>query len=241
LVLVAVIVAPAFADRQAIVEELDNDLVPQDLRVVPAPVWSFPPCSVGNLNAIAFAITNFIAPPEHYSFIFNPAVGCASCPIGVSISSITFPMRTALACTAVVRTHVQDLAKPGEPGYNANCNPPGFEICSSGVFNVTFPGAGIWNVTIPMSCECFGVDRSYALSFDVLSSTCSGGLDLITDATPTACTSWNEFGVGYFDVVTSYNFPGNMSIRAQADCCAPTVSVEEKSWSTVKKIYGEDQ
>jgi hypothetical protein len=224
--------SPALADREVVVKPLDSST---PTVIGPGAVANTPlSCTTGNLNAAAFAIVGFAAPPEEYKLVFDPTMGCSACSTGLAINTIHIMMRTAQACDVVMAVDVEEVsdADPACPGTS-----PGVEVCNSGPYTVNLPAGGIWDVAIPITCDCLTMARLYLLSFEYLSSSCLPEPDLITDATPTACTSWNNFGSGWFDLVTAFGFPGNLSFYADAECCSPPVPVETKTWGAIKELY----
>jgi hypothetical protein len=211
--------SPAYAqerewlEREAKVERLDTK---EATPLVLEPRTKPPGCTVGNLNAPAFAIVGFAVPPEEYRLVFDPQAGCSSCPSGLRITTVHVLMRTAQACDVVMAVNVSAVSSidPSCPDRS-----PGTELCNSGSFNVNFPDAGIWDVGIPITCDCLSKDQLYLLGFEYVSSSCQPEPDLVIDATPTVCTSWNDFGSGWLDLVTTFGFPGNLVLYADADCC----------------------
>jgi len=110
-------------------------------------------------------------------------------------------------------------------------------VCNSGAFTVSLPSGGVWDIALPIQCECLDMDRLYLLSFSYESSSCWPEPDLITDGIPTPCTSWVNSGSGWMDLVTTYGFPGNLSFYADAECCTPPVPTENNTWGGVKSLY----
>ena len=189
-------------------------------------------CVVGNLNAPAYAIVGFVLPPEEYKLVFDPTAGCSICPVGIRINNVHILLRTSQACEVVMAVDVEAVSDSPEcPGMF-----PGIELCNSGLFTVSLPGAGLWDVGLPIDCGCITVDNLYLLSFDFVDSSCLPEPDLITDGSPTVCTSWNDFGAGWTDLVSAYGFPGNLLFFADAECCGP-VPVESQTWGKIKSLY----
>jgi hypothetical protein len=227
------VAAPALAQRQVTVKPL-TDTNAQLFNMGGGPGSSTQPCITGNLNAAAFAIVGFAAPPEDYAYVFNPLVGCSSCAIGFRVNTIHIMLRTAQACDIVMAVDVENVSDldPACPGRS-----PGLEKCNSGLFSVSLPAGGLWDVALPIQCDCFLIDQLYLLSFEYVSSSCLPEPDLITDGLPTVCTSWNNFGAGWLDLVTTFGFPGNLLFYADADCCDFPIPVDPKSWGAIKALY----
>jgi hypothetical protein len=189
-------------------------------------------CQVGNLNPAAWAINNFVYPPEEYKLAFDPLATCSACPIGFKVNTNHALLQTAGACQLTVWMDVEEAIYP-EPG----CAAPGPVLCTSLVYNANIPSAGLWNVGLPITCDCFDMGRKYLLSVHFQSTTCTPAL--ITDAGPgELCYNWKNYGTGWYDLVEAFpDWPGQLVFFADAECCTPPVPVESKTWGAIKQIY----
>ncbi|MFH1680813.1 MAG: hypothetical protein ABIH26_09230 [Candidatus Eisenbacteria bacterium] len=231
-VLLILSVSTAGAKEKADPYPLESNVpLPIDRGVTVRPV----DCQVGNLNPPYYAIPGFILPPEEYKLVFDPNETCTACPDGVIITTVHVLLQTAELCTLVMAVDVEEAVYPNDP----DCPEPGPELCNSGLYSVTIPQAGLWNIGLPISCPCMGMDDLYLLSFhieDVGPETYGTMPDLVTDNSPAACTSWNNYGNGWDDLYEVYGFPGQLSFYADATCCEAT-GTEESSWGSIKKRY----
>ncbi len=172
-------------------------------------------CQVGNLNTPAWAILSFVAPPEEYKLVFDPQTTCPECPAGILVNTIHVLLRTSQACDIQMAVDVEDAAFPNNPA----CAEPGPVRCNSGLFVVSLPSDGLWDISLPITCPCLSSAQLALLSVQIENSSCLPEPDLIIDSLPTACTNWNNFGSGWSDLVSDYSFPGNLNFFADADCC----------------------
>ncbi|UCG51566.1 MAG: hypothetical protein JSW58_15490, partial [Candidatus Latescibacterota bacterium] len=157
-------------------------------------------CQVGNLNPPAWAINNFLLPPEEYKLAFDAMTTCAICydaPFtnGFMVHTVHVLLQTAEACSVLMAVDVEEAVYPTSP----DCPEPGPVWCSSGLFLVVIPGAGLWDIGLPISCPCLATNGrfEYLLSFYLEAFSCATGTipDLITDAgPPLLCHNWNNFG-----------------------------------------------
>lgn len=176
-------------------------------------------CIVGNLNPAAIALPSYIVPPEEYALIFEPQDVCTACPSGVNIDLVHMVMQTSEAVVLEIAVGVREAAYPNGP----SCPEPGAVICTSSVTQVLLTGAGLWDVSLPIDdCPCLDANTEYALSARIVST--SGGTpgyvpDLVLDDVPSNCTSWNDRGSGWDDLVDDAGLPGNLVLFADADCC----------------------
>lgn len=61
--------------------------------------------------------------------------------------------------------------------------------------------------------------------------------EMITDDFPTACTSFNDWGSGWHDLVVDFGFPGNLVMWADAMCCEDPIAQERRTWGDVKSLF----
>jgi hypothetical protein len=191
-------------------------------------------CQVGNLNPSAWAINSFVVPPEDYKLAFDPLATCTVCQLGFRVTSIHAFLQSRAACTIVMSVDVEEAVYQG-----ANCPAPGTVLCSGALYQVNLPAAGLWNINLPVTCDCLTPGREYLLGVHFESATCNP--DLITDAGPAvACHNWNNYGNGWYDLVGAFpTWPGQIKFFADTDCCTPPVPAEQKSWGAVKELYDE--
>lgn len=223
-VVVALVATVATAERQVTVESVGEIVArPIDLGNSVAGAT----CQVGNLNPPAWAIVGFLTPPEDYKLVFFPRATCSACRSGFRVTDVHVILQTHDACTLRMSADVEKavLQSPG-------CYMPGAMVCRTGLYDVTIPSAGLWNVGIPVyASDCpaspgggclsmFG--GGYCLSVHFESAGCtSGGIDLVTDDGPASlCLNWNNYGAGWYDLVGVFpSWPGQLKIYAGVACC----------------------
>ena len=222
----------AFAAKNVVVKPL------QTIEATPMLVGPMVPsvaCQVGNLNSPYWAITNFMLPPETYKLVFDPAT-CSVCPLGLSVTSVHILLQVDEPTTIVMSADVEEsIPSP------ACATAPGPEWCVSPLYSVALPYAGLWDVRLPISCNCLPPIGKYLLSihFDSYQNALGSVPTLVTDAGPgLLCTNWNNYGFGWDDLVATYaGWPGNLNIYADVECCSPPVPVEKHSWGEIKGLY----
>ncbi len=188
-------------------------------------------CYVGNLNSAAWAIGGWMAAPETYMLAFDPSTTCSDCVLGWQLTSVHILLQTDAACELTMRVDLEGADYlPG-----TDCTYPGPEVCLSELYTINIPNAGLWDIGLPIDCECAYFDYEYLLSVHVESMSCTP--DLVTDDFPTDCTSWNDYGSGPFDLVFNYSFPGNLMIWGEVECCDNPVTNEARTWGGVKGLY----
>jgi hypothetical protein len=206
------------------------------LQAAPAPVF-LEQCAVGNLNPPTYAINNFLYPPEEYQLSFDPTPACGSCPVGFHVEQIHIALSFPSACSI---TLAANLTEP-DLATSVDCPPPGAYLCDSQSYLVSVPAAGLYDVVLPVSCDCaFVRGYRYNLSVYFLQMVCNASL--LTDNQPSLCSSWNNYGAGWDDLRATYQgWPGNLLIWADAACCEEPVPVGGATWGAIKSLYGADQ
>lgn len=234
--LLSMSVLPAVAEREVNPTLLDFQ-IPRPLLYGPKGYELS--CVVGNTNPPAWAIPGFIIPPEEYKVVFDPKATCTVCPIGFAVNKVHVLLQTAEACTLTMAVDVEEAEYPTSP----DCPEPGVMWCNSGLLNVILPTAGLWDIGLPISCDCLTMDRIYFLSFYIDSYLCDSGNppDLVTDGGPAVmCANWNNFGTGWYDLFgANPTWPGQLSFSADAECCTGPVPVNHTTWGVIKALYDE--
>jgi hypothetical protein len=225
--LLILVALPAQA-RDVIVTPVDPSTIQKYDSRVPSAT-----CEVGNVNPAYWAIGGFLAPPERYAVVFRPQdSSCATCPLGYQISDVHILLQTSAAMTVVMSVGLQSATFPTDPG----CAEPGPDECVAGPYQVNLPSAGLWDISLPITCDCAFKDFTYLLTVD-FQSVSGGTPDLVTDNFPGACTSWNDYGVGWVDLLPAAGFPGNLKIWADADCCEVPIGTSEESVGGLKERF----
>jgi hypothetical protein len=235
-VLVSTPLSSVLAEREVTIKKVDP--VPGVIDLGQQGIGD--PCLVGNLNPSYWAIGDWAYPPEEYKLAFDPITmgDCAAiCPAqpgyGIDINTIRMHIQVDAPCTIVMGVDVEEVVYPNGP----DCPEPGEVSCASSLYQVNLTSAGGWILNIPIECACLTFEKEYMLGVYFQSATCA--IDIVTDNAPSNCTSWNDWGSGWKDLVAVYGFPGNLRIWAGATCCEPPVPVEAKSWGVIKSLYTE--
>jgi len=223
--------AAVAADREVTVTPLEYT-VPMPLTF--GPTGGAVNCQVGNLNPAAWAISNFVSAPEDYKLAFDPMTTCTVCPVGFKVTKVHAYLQFAAACQVVLSVDVEDAVYQGP-----DCPAPGPVVCASPLYTVTIPAAGMYDIAIPITCDCVPIGRDYLLSVHFESHTRVPAL--ITDAGPAVlCLNWNDYGTGWYDIFAAFpTWPGQLKFFADAECCTPPVPADEKTWGAVKDLYEE--
>ena len=232
----ALLAGPSFAaDRQAIVTPVSGDVTTINPGIQTSGANGA--CQMGNLNPIAFAITDWIWGAEKYKYMFyaDPAL-CTACSDGFTVEAVTLVMQFGPEDVPVsfdARVDFEEAIWDDA----LQCNYPGPEICVSSTYTVTIDAPGLYNITLPMdaACACAHFGYWYGISFEFLTAFASSP-DIVTDALPVGCTSWNDYGAGWADLL-DFGFPGEISLFADIVCCGNPVPVQESTWGNIKAMF----
>lgn len=219
--------------REVIVTRIDNPDI--EFSGVEAPRQD---CQVGNLNAPAFAITNWVYGNEVYGLIFDPLATCA-CPLGFDVETVHMYMQFGAEDVPATFEAYVNLAE-AEFDPDSGCWLPGTEVCVGEVYSITIDTAGLYDISLPLgeSCECAAMEYMYMLSFHILTAFPTGmEPDAVSDDIPTNCTSWNDYGAGWVDLVADIGWPGNISLYADVMCCEFPVGDADNTWGGIKNLY----
>jgi hypothetical protein len=197
-------------------------------------------CLMGNLNPPAYAITDWIWGAEGYKYLFYPPE-YACCPPGWGFRVELVHMYVQFGAEDVpaafeVFVDLEDALWDPASG----CWVPGIEDCVSPVFSVTIDVPGLYDIAIPLFdyCECAFMDFWYFLSFHFVTAFPSGmEPDAVSDQFPFGCTSYNDYGAGWLDLVNGFGWPGEILIWADVFCCDFPIGIEPQTWGRVKTMY----
>lgn len=203
-------------------------------------------CVIGCTMPPAFAITDWIWGDEGYKLLVCPYMCCTVCPLGWWIEDVNWYMQFGPEDVPAVFDVYVDLEDAlWDPA--TQCWYPGIEDCISQVYTVTIDAAGLYEISIPLydECDCayffdpITLDPYYYfLSFHIVTFfDPTMRPDAITQDSPVACTSYNDYGFGWEDLVVDYGWPGNIIIWANALCCDFPIAAAPATWGNVKSLY----
>jgi hypothetical protein len=202
-------------------------------------------CVIGNLNPAAWAIGDWVWGDEGYKYLVNPsAFGCAGCGFHVDVIHMLLQFGAEdVPANFDVFVDLEDALWDDATG----CWVPGVEDCVSPVYTVEIVEPGLYDIGIPIYdyCDCayywdpFTCEPYwYFLSFHFVTLFDPAMRpDAIADDFPIGCTSYNDYGAGWEDLVNTYSWPGEILIYADVFCCDDPVPQESATWGNVKNLY----
>ncbi|MEN8006847.1 MAG: hypothetical protein ABFS42_07500 [Candidatus Krumholzibacteriota bacterium] len=234
----ALLTGPSFAaDRQAVVTPVSGDAV--TVNPVIQPTGANGVCQMGNLNPLAFAITDWVWGAEKYKYMFYADPGlCTACAEGFTVESVNLVLQFGpedVPSTFDARVDFEEAIWDE----TLQCHYPGPEVCVSSTYTVTIDNPGLYNISLPMdaACACAHFGYWYGISFEFMTAFTSGmEPDLVTDEFPVGCTSWNDYGSGWNDLL-DFGFPGEIALSAEIICCNNPVATDESTWGSIKAMF----
>ncbi len=224
---------PAFTQKPVKVERI-GEYIPQTNTF--GDFSSLCYCKIGNINQVAYVVSDLILQPEEYGLTLDPQPTCTQCYMGFKMRYIIIQLGTESACSLTLQATIGDAVTSSDP----ECLEPGPLLCESNYHHVVLPKGGVWKIPIPVDCGCLAMKLKYLLGIRILDVSCCGGgvPALLTDNSPTPCTNWNNRGAGWSDLAEEFpDWPGNLLIYAEALCCESPIPTENKSWGVIKKLY----
>ncbi len=197
---------------------------------------------VGNAyNPIAHRISDWLVGDEGYKYLINPALELPDCPVGFQLLDIgmvlNFPDDLIYPYVFTAYGDLENAVWDEATG----CYVPGTEECIGPLTTFSIDGPGDRVIELPMpDCACAfkygpdGVAYMYMLSVHFVGPFTA---NLITDDFPMGCTSWNNYGFGWVDLVNDIGFPGELLIFGNVNCCDEPVATEGKTWGDVKSLF----
>ncbi|PIV82183.1 hypothetical protein COW53_00215 [bacterium CG17_big_fil_post_rev_8_21_14_2_50_64_8] len=194
-------------------------------------------CTMGNLNPPAYYIGDWIWGAESYKYLFDAEQPlCSTCNGGFKVETVHFYMQfgvedvpVTFGCAVDFEETIWDEA--------TQCFLPGPVICESPGYTVTIDQAGMYDIALPLptDCACAYFGYKYALGMNILTAFDSYP-GAVTDATPVGCTSFNNYGAGWFDLL-DFGFPGELIMFGDIVCCENPVDDQNDTWGGVKSLF----
>jgi hypothetical protein len=190
--------------------------------------WQGPP---------AITVTNWFTGAETYAAYQDPTeTGCASVyPFGVT--DIVWVVQV----TAPVTLDVQPLVY-ADAG-SLSCPAPGAVLCSGPLYSIPLNSPGSYVLTLPLNDTCC-VSSPYFAGVDVPTLYDTSLVRIVVDngvlVPPRSCAAYNDYGLGWLDLVDDVGFPFNLELYSigqnapQSLCstCPTTIPPGPDLWVT---------
>jgi hypothetical protein len=196
-------------------------------------------CTVRHDQGAAWRISHWVTGDELYKSFQDPAVSCnGAYPFSVEYVYMVFNVWDL--CTLYVSVDVETADRS-----NPACPVPGNVLSISQLYEVIVPGAGLYQLEIPLDTPVT-VNGSYFAGFFIANYVDTlAGMELITDDFPTACVNYNiwDTAIGYVDLdntgfPTFPQFPGRILLYS-AGTPGGSQQEPEPSITIIKPEYNE--
>ncbi len=194
------------------------------------PVVAVTDCLAGNATAAA-TYSGWWSGNESYARLLPAANAACGCNVGISVT--TAHMLLFLEPGADITVQARLLTAVGGP----DCRAPGTMLAMSLPRRIRgITGPGVVDVAVPCDFVCAEAGQDYFLVVDFVSGT-APGLALVGGDTGHDCTTWNDWGAGWVDLVANMGFLNDLTMWADLDCCYQTIPAERGTWGGLKAIY----
>jgi hypothetical protein len=227
----ALLVSVAGAKQVGTVTPIDPAALRSD---VGAPV----PQQVGNVNAPAFAISSWFTGQESYAAVFDPSAQLG-CDNGFQVQMVHQIMQFTETQVPVTFDVYAGLGSAvWDP--TVGCFVPGPLECRGATFTVTIDAAGLYDIAIPLDCDCaFMYDPTGAPYIYYVSMTYPTlfSANVVSDGVPANCFTYNDYGTGWVDLGPIFTTGGNVNVFGEAVCCDTPVATEGRTWGNIKSLF----
>ena len=200
-------------------------------------IAAYDTCDVGNLNPPVYAITDWLYGNEGYKVYVDP--WSCPCPAPERVKPLWVTMYVYAYDTIPTCGAFQMQADVQLAGGTPSCPVPvDNTVCTSAVYNVTIPGAGLWFIELPVE-DCPLMDGPFFISWWFLNDggCLPGPLTVVTDNVPINCDSYIDYRGYWEDLVVDYGFPGVILMWATVECSEESVATEQGTWGAIKSMY----
>lgn len=191
---------------------------------------------VGNLNPAYYGLSGWFWGDESYAYIFT--ADNLICDPGFMLETVHF--LASFEETMVPVTFDMSVSLNEGVDLGGGCFGPGDVLCSSFVYSITIDTAGLYDLALPIDCACAFINDPVGNPYVYALEAHFFGLfdmDVVVDAMPSACTAYNDWSEGWYDLFGSFSGYGNIVMWGDVVCCANPVANEETTWGAIKSMY----
>lgn len=168
---------------------------------------------------------------ESYARLIDPLTEPCDCDIGFTIRAVHIML--GLDATADLQV-VARLLEADDPW---GCPTPGATLAFSPLHEISgIELFGYYEIVIPCDFPCASLTEPYFITVDFFGGT-TDRVNLVGGGAAESCTSWNDWGSGWTDLVADIGFQSGLTIWADSDCCYQPIAADDTSWGAVKSLY----
>lgn len=170
-------------------------------------------CLVSQNQTIVYKIDGWVTGNELYKALLDPGKSCTN-PYPFTVTAINMPMFFAGTTPLTVSVDVEAVDSTSIPG----CKVPGVLKAISMDYNFTVPGAGSYDIWIPLDTPLVVNGPFFAGFFIGNAVDVSAGAAVLVDTFPAICATYNiwDTTIGFIDLCNNsyYTFPGRLAMEA---------------------------
>ncbi|MBU0742619.1 hypothetical protein KKA85_03430 [bacterium] len=187
-------------------------------------------CAYGN-QTTATAYEGWWGGDETYARLISPQIEPCECDIGFTIRSVN--MMLGLDASADLRV----VSRLLEADWNGSCWQPGATLAFSPVHIIDYIALfGYYQISIPCDFPCASLDEPYFITVDFIGGT-ADRVNIVGGGAAEPCTSYNDWGGGWFDLISDIGFFDELTMWAESECCYEPIGTDASSWGEVKSLY----
>lgn len=164
-------------------------------------------CTVLHNGEMTWLISDWVVGAELYKSYQNPSQTCTD-PYPFTVEEVSMVLYFYQACNIYVSVDVESVDNS-----IAGCPVPGSMLSISTSYAIPIPAADLYEITIPLD-EPVSVNGPYFVGFYIDFEDPYTFVDLVTDATPVKCATFNiwDESIGYIDLTDNdyFDFPGRI-------------------------------
>ena len=170
-------------------------------------------CIVTQNHEIIYRIDGWVTGNELYKSLLDPGQSCTNA-YPFTVTGINMPMYFAAATPLVVSVDVEAVDSTSYPG----CTIPGVLKAISQDYNLSVPGAGSYNIWIPLDSPIV-VNGPFFGGFFIGNALAPEiGAAILIDTFPAICATFNYWDttIGFVDLCnnSAFKFPGRLAMEA---------------------------
>ncbi|MBC8422999.1 hypothetical protein H8E07_02645 [bacterium] len=168
---------------------------------------------------------------ETYARLISPQIEPCNCDIGFTIRSVNIML--GLDGTA----NLQVMARLLEADWNGSCWVPGATLAYSPMHVIDYIQLfAYYQITIPCDFPCAVKSEPYFITVDFVGGT-SDRVNIVGGGDTDPCTSYNNWGAGWYDLIADIGFFNGLTMWAVSECCYEPIDTDASSWGAVKSLY----
>jgi hypothetical protein len=170
---------------------------------------------------------------ESYAYRIDGVLETCECAQEFALRSVHMLLALDTDTDLLVQAALHEAVDQG-----GGCYAPGAEIYAGPVITIgDIPELAYYDISLPLSdgAACAPPSGTYFIVFRFLNDG-AAEVGIPVDSSPQACTNYNDWGLGWTDLVSA-GFVGDIYMWADIDCCWNSVDTEDQTWGSIKQLF----